>query len=141
MDFIQTGLLISSALCIALIVLFSFEAKQTDRIGEPIRARADFLVLRMVYAIRQMIRHVQKDMFRQIAHYIFHRVLNRILRCITWSEERLRKVMHVNKKLAKSAERESVTKTQLEELTLHKVATSLTEEQKKKRKEKSLRGL
>jgi hypothetical protein len=124
-----------------LWILFSLETHRGKRFFETLRARADFFVFKSVYGIKRISRYIHKDTFRQVMHYLFHRLLNRVLSCITWSEERLRKVMHINKRLAKSAERESATRTQLEELTLHKAATSLTDDQKKKRKEKSLRGL
>ncbi len=50
-------------------------------------------------------------------------------------------MMRVNKTLAKNAERESETRTKLEEIALHKVATALSEEEKKAHKDKMLNGI
>lgn len=140
MESIHVGLVVSAFLVLTFSILFSYEARKGERVFEFARTRADFYVLKMAYGTRRLLRFVERDTVRQIAHYLFHRLLNRVLHAIRWAEERLRKIMHVNKKLAKNAERESATRTKLEELTLHKVATTLTESEKKKRKDKSLRG-
>ncbi len=141
MGIVELGFVVSVVLLIILFILFSYEAERGERFAESYRARGDFFVLKCVFTAKRSLRLIEKDTVRQTIHYFLHRLLNRFIACTKWTEEKLRRVVHVNKKLAKNAERESATRTKLEELTLHKAATTLSEQEKKKRKEKSLRGL
>ncbi len=102
---------------------------------------ADFLVIKLSHRLSQLGVLISRDFLRQIIHYLFHNVLRYLIARIRKIEERLRRVMHANKVLAKNVEREGMVRSKLEEVALHKVAHALTEEEKRKVKEKTLNGM
>ena len=140
MTFVATGFLISSVTVIALWTLFHYEERAGVRIGERARTHADFAVIKITHFFNNLQRFFGRDLFRQIFHYIFHTFLRVVLLGVKKCELTLRSVMKVNKSLAKSAEREGETLSKLEEIALHKVATTLTDEEKQKHKDRVLRG-
>lgn len=77
---------------------------------------------------------------RQAVHYLFHTLLRSILGLVKGSEKGLRNVMRINKTLARRAERESSTRSKLEEIAIHKAAHALTEDEKRIRRAKMLQG-
>lgn len=141
MTFVLSGFLGSLIVVVALVVLFHYEATTGRRFGERWRVRADFYVLKIKYALHKSYRRVSNDLLRQICRYLFHMALRLSLLCVTKVEKWLRENIHANRSLAKYADRESVTKSKLEELTLHKAEVALTEEEKKIHRERSLEGM
>ncbi|MCF7816137.1 MAG: hypothetical protein K9M10_00735 [Candidatus Pacebacteria bacterium] len=141
MDGVLEGLLITSSVLILLTVLFRYEEVRGVRFGERFRIRADFFVLKIVHSLRTKARFFRRDFLKQIFRYGFHTVLFFILRLIEGFEKWLRTVMRTNKTMARIAERESDTLNKLEEIAIHKIETSLTEEEKQIRKDKTLQGL
>ncbi len=141
MSFEATGFLISGAVLCALVVLFRYEAHAGVRVAERMRTHFDFLVLKVSHKSSGVMRFIGRDLLRQIFHYIFHTFLKLVLFVVKRSEQALHNIMQVNKTLAKNAERESETRSKLEEIALHKVETALTEDQKRKHKEKILNGM
>lgn len=130
-----------SALCVfGLIVLFRYEERRGSRVLDQARLRLDYVVVTLSVTIKNGLRFVSKDFLQQTFHYVLHTVLKYTIFAINKIEHAVRKMMHVNKSIAKKAERESTTRSKLDEVALHKVATALTEEQKRVRKEKSLLG-
>ncbi len=141
MSFIATGLCISALFLAILCILFVYEKKNNTRFFDGFRTRFDFVVLRVAYVLHAFFRKIGGGFFRQIFHYIFHTILGLILLFLRMCDRGLRNMMRVNKTLAKNAERESETRTKLEEIALHKVATALSEEEKKAHKDKMLNGI
>jgi hypothetical protein len=140
MSITAIGLIVSLVCLFSLSRLFAYERARGVRIGERARTRADFFVLKTGYEIKNMTRYIGREFMRQIVHYFFHTILNSILSFVRMSERGLKNVMRVNKTLAKKAERESVTRTKLDEIALHKIETALTEEEKKAHRDKMLNG-
>ncbi len=134
------GLAASLTLTIFLIMLFSHEGKRGTRFGDRVRRHADFFILKAAHTIHVGLRYVGRDALRQTAHYIFHTILSAVLTAIKRFENYLRNVIRSNKTIARNAERESESLSKLEEIALHKVASALTEEEKKVHKEKTLQG-
>ncbi len=141
MHFVVVGLITSTILLVLAILLFRFETRRGVRIGERIRQHLDFAVLKVMQAIRHVSWFLGRDFIRQIFHYLFHSALRLILNFVRRCEQGLKNAMRVNKTLAKNAERENLTRSKLEEVALHKVASALSEEEKKVRKDKTLRGM
>ncbi len=140
MNVIGLGLIISASFLILFFILTGYEAKKGTRFMERFRTYIDLFVLRISHGVRRGLHYIGTDLFRQIFHYLFHRMLRFTLSCVTRGEKYVRTMMRVNKTLAKDAERESETRTKLEEIALHKIATALSEEEKQARKEKTLLG-
>ena len=140
MTFVETGFLVSGVAVLVLWMLFYYEERAGARIGERARTHVDFAVIKVSHSMRTVTRFIGRDLFRQIFHYIFHTVLRMILLFVKKSELALRSVMKVNRNLAKNAEREGETLSKLEEIALHKVATTLTSEEKRKHRDRVLRG-
>ncbi len=140
MSFEAIGFLTSGAVVCVLALLFRYEARAGHRILESARIHLDFVVLKTFHGVDTLTRYIGRDLIRQILHYTFHTLLRLFLLGIKKSEHALRKIMQVNRTLAKNAEKESTSRSRLEEIALHKVASALTENEKKKRKEKTLNG-
>ena len=140
MNGIFLGLAASLFFCVALNILFVYERKRGIRFGERIRARLDFFVIKCEYFVSKTFWHVRRETVKQTIHFLFHLILTSFLRLTKHVETLLRRTMHINKKLAKTTEKDPAIKTKLDELTLHKAATTMTESQKKKHKEKVLNG-
>src|SRR3989338_1094335 len=134
------GLIASSVLGFILIILFGHEHKKGRRFADKTRRHADFLVLKVSHSFHKGLQYVGKDALRQTFHYVFHTVLFLVLKFIKQCENGLRNAIRSNKTIARNAERESATLSKLEEIALHKVATALTEEEKKAHKDKTLKG-
>lgn len=140
MSTLQIVFLASVFSVFALALLFRIERKRGMRFGEHLRIRTDFIVLKATKCVHTALNYTGRDFIRQVIHYLFHTMLRSGLEFTKRAEKGLRNVMRINKTLAKRAERESVTRTKLEEVALHKVATALTEDEKRIRREKELRG-
>jgi hypothetical protein len=134
------GFVASVALGFFLIILFRHEHKKGRRFADRTRRHADFLVLQVSHSFHKGLQYVGRDALRQTFHYVFHTVLSLVLRLIKQSENGLREAIRSNKTIARNAERESATLSKLEEIALHKIASALTEEEKKAHKDKTLQG-
>ncbi len=141
MDFVTTGLVASLLSVSVLALLFTYEKRKETRFLSGLRTHLDFFVLRSGYAIHTTFRRAGVNLVRQIGHYIFHTLIGIVLACIKRCERGLYNVMRVNKTLAKNAERESASRSHLEEVALHKVASALSEKEKVAHKEKMLNGM
>lgn len=140
MPVVFSGLLVSLVVVIALGVLFSYEETHQERFADRVRVRADFYVLKIRYFIHSAYRRITNDLTKQVFRYVYHLVLRVFLSLVTRAERLLRENMRVNKTLAKYADRESTTRSKLEELALHKAETALTGEEKKRHRDKMLEG-
>ncbi len=140
MSTLEIVFLVSVLSVLFLSILFRIEEKRSKRFGEHLRIRTDFVVLKATKYLHTALNYTGRDFIRQVAHYLFHTILRSVLEFTKRAEKGLRNVMRINKTLAKRAERESTTRTKLEEIALHKVETALTEDEKRIRREKELRG-
>ena len=140
MSIITVGLCTSVFSVLFLTLLFRYEGKRGVRFAERARIRADMLVLKGIHSFHTVLRYAGKDFFRQIMHYLLHTLLRSLLDFMVHTEKTVRNAMRINKTLAKRAERESATRTKLEEIALHKVESALSEDEKRIRKEKVLQG-
>jgi hypothetical protein len=140
MTSVGIGLLISASLALVLALLFAYENKRGVRFAEPARKRFDYAVLTVLHSMHTGTHFFITHVLRQVFHYSFHLILTFTLKLMKRSEHALRVVMRTNKTLARTAERESETRSKLEEIALHKIAVSLTEEEKKAVRHKTLKG-
>jgi len=138
MDFVTLGLCISFFLTCMLLALLSYERRHGVRFLHTLRTKLDFFVLRSAYALHTLSKRLGGSLIRQIFHYLFHTCIGLIRALIRRFDRALRNVMHVNKTLAKTAARDSRNRSKLEEIALHKVASALSEEEKRIRKDKVL---
>lgn len=134
------GLIVSAIAVAVLSLLFGYEGRRGRRFFERGRTHVDFFTLKVVHFFNRITTFLRSDFWRQIIHYGFHSLLRFVLGGVKKSEKSLRTVMRANKTLAKNAQRESATRTKLEEVALHKLSTALTEKEKKERRDKTLQG-
>ncbi len=140
MSTVLIGLWISFLSVLFFISLFWYENRRGARFFEHVRVRIDFFVLKGIQYIHKGGHYMMNIFVRQAVHYLFHTLLRSILGLVKGSEKGLRNVMRINKTLAKRAERESSTRSKLEEIAIHKAANALTEDEKRIRKAKMLQG-
>ena len=121
-------------------MLFTHEERIGARFGHTYRNKFDEVVVSLSSTISRLMNIVGKDSIRQIAHYLLHTFLKSVLYISKRWETILRNLMHANKTIAKKAERERTSRSKLEEIAMHKIKTALSEEEKRKYKEKLLHG-
>ncbi len=140
MQFTFIGFIVSALVVGGLLILFHHEARRGVRFGETARVRADRWVHRSYQETARIIDYVNRNVVRQSVHYLFHTVLSYTVYGVRLSERLLFKLIHVNKSLARRAIGEREVRTKLDEVTLHKATTALTEDEKRAHKEKALKG-
>ena len=140
MTLFVTGLILSVVIATALTFLFNHEEQRGMRLLPSVRARLDYYVVRATRVLSSVLDMVGSNSLRQIFHFILHALLKGILYINKKWEAALRNMMRVNKSFARTAERERVARTKLEEVALHKLQNALTPEEKKKRKHTMLEG-
>jgi hypothetical protein len=141
MDFVTLGFIISTLSVGILLALFRYEEKRGVRVLEHVRTRADFSVLKTAHAVHTNIEFFSKVFLKQVSRSIFHTILFLMLKFFERCERGLRNIMRTNKTLARSAERENMTLSKLEEIALHKAEVALSEEEKQAHREKVLNGM
>ncbi len=134
------SIFISALLLCVLVLLFRHEENRGIRPLARIRTRADFLVLEIKHFFHTRLRRKSHFVIKQIFHYIVHTLLTRSIYFLSRTEMWLKSLVNSNKTLAKRSERERVTRNKLEEIALHKMEVALTEDEKKKHKDKMLQG-
>jgi hypothetical protein len=138
-----TPLISLVATSIALILfttLTSHEARRGVRYFGSFRSHVDFYLLKVRHSWNVGIRNWGRFFVRQIIHYFFHTMLTGTIKSLTVIEDRLRSVARTNRALARKSEKERTSKNKLEEIALHKLEMTLTDEEKRIRKQKSLEG-
>jgi cell shape-determining protein MreC len=140
MDFVGIGLVTSLVTAVVLASLFALERRRGSRFFPQMRQVLDHAACRVVQAVRAALRYVAVHVVRQVGHYSFHILLAGTLALMKRGERAVRSVMRTNKTLAKTAERDRATRTKLEEIALHKIETTLSEKERKARKERALNG-
>jgi hypothetical protein len=140
MDFVETGLVTSFCATLLLVALFAIESRRGTRFLSRTRLYSDYFVIRLIRALRSSVRYVAVHVVRQVGHYSFHVLLASMLALMTRGERAVRNIMRTNKTLAKTAERDRVTRSKLEEIALHKMETALSDEERAIHKERALNG-
>lgn len=130
----------SLAVFTVLLLVFRYEERRGVRVFERVRTYADFLTLTATHHIHRFFNVFSRDTLRQIFHYFLHILLRVILVLNKEWEKRIRNMIHINRSMAKHAERDRTIRNKLEEVALHKMKTALTEDQKKQHKAKILEG-
>jgi len=133
-------LFLSIGAIFALSFLFRMERERGRRLFAFTRGHFDYWLLKVGHALRKFYRGTGRHALRQIARYFFHTLLMGVLTFLERGETRVKHLMRSNRTLAKKSEREGATRNKLEEIALHKMEVALSEEDKRRHKEKSLRG-
>jgi hypothetical protein len=134
------GFIATSVFALLLILLFRYERKRGRRFFEYGRERADFVVLKIEHGLRMLLSALSGGVIRQTLHYLFHAVLTGALGILHGIENRVKEISRTNRALAKRSLRERTTRNKLDEIALHKIEVALSEEEKKRHREKHLNG-
>ncbi len=135
-----TGFLISGFFVVMLVLLFRIERNRGRRFLEYARGRADFAILKVEHSVRMFVGALSGGVVRQTLHYLFHAALTAVLSFLRGIENRVKDVSRTNRALAKRSQRERTTRNMLDEIALHKIEVALSEEEKKRHREKHLNG-
>lgn len=134
------SLIVSSTALALVVMLFSHETRRGARYLHTMRAHVDFWLLKVRHTWNVGVRNWGRYFIRQIIHYFFHTLLTGTINSLAIIEERLRSVARTNRVLARKSEKERTSMNKLEEIALHKMEVTLTEEEKRIRKQQSLEG-
>lgn len=132
------ALLSSSVVVLLITLLFRAETRRGVRYLDGFRSHLDFWLLRIRHMFNVRLRNWSRYFIRQIIHYFLHTVLTGAIHTLDGLEEKLKTVARSNRALAKKSDRERTQLNKLEELALHKLEMSLTEEEKRIRRQRSL---
>lgn len=135
-----TGLIASVVFLVVLVTLFRYERKRGRRFAEYVRERADFAVLKIAHAIRMFVGVLGGGVVRQTLHYLFHAALSAVLGLLTLFQNGVREIMRSNRALARRSLKERTTRNKLDEIALHKIQVALSEEEKRRHKDRHLNG-
>jgi hypothetical protein len=135
-----TAVFLSLAAVLLLEFLFRVERAWGRRFFSFAREHLDYYLLKIAHAFLKFYRSLSRDVLRQIVHYFFHTLLKRILELLGATERKVKDIMRSNRSFAKRSEHERATRNKLEEIALHKMEVALTDEEKRRHKEKSLHG-
>lgn len=135
-----TAVVLSLGAVLALVAIFRAEETHGARVFRFIRERLDYQILKVTHTTLRLIRNVSRDVLRQTVRYFFHTFLKSTLALLTRFEHSIKNMMRSNSLVAKRSERDRVSRNKLEEIALHKMEVALTEEEKRRHREKSLRG-
>lgn len=123
-----------------LVLLFRFERNRHERFLKSYRERFDFWLLKREHALLAFFRMLSRDALRQVARYFYHTVLAELLLLLGQAEKRIKNSMRENRVRARISDHDRATRNKLEEVALHKMAVALSDEEKRKHKERSLNG-
>jgi len=104
------------------------------------RSHVDFRLLKIRHSWNIGIRNWGRYFIRQVIHYFFHTLLTSAITALAAIEDRLRSVARTNRALARKSEKERTSMNKLEEIAIHKMEVTLTDEEKRIRKQKSIEG-
>ena len=132
-----TLLLASGFVTLALIGLFRHERARGVRYGARARTVFDRVVTHIHMRFVQSSIRVSGRTVRQSVHYIFHQILAVLLRVVSGTEDRIRAIMHFNKKRANRPEK---SVSHLAAINEHKRTSKLSEDEQRMKKDAALRG-
>lgn len=133
-------LIASTVVLILVVTLFSYERIRGVRFLGTIRAHVDFRLLKIRHNWNVGVRNWGRYFVRQIIHYFFHTLLTSLIQSLKSLEDKLKTVARSNRAMARKSEHERTSMNKLEEVALHKMEVTLTEEEKRVRRQKSLEG-
>jgi len=134
------GVVISSVFVGALSLLFRHEKKRGARFLPGVRSFLDDLVYRFEAFRLRCAEYIGGDIFRQVAHYIFHQTLTVVLNFLRRVETRVQSALRRNISFAHKLDGAKRERNKLDEIAEHKLSVALSDEEKKAHKEKSLEG-
>lgn len=124
----------SAALLTLLVVLFRAEEARGRRLFLPgVRQRLDRAVLDISVFLSRFFGHIGTGAFRATFHYFVHRLLARVIAVLTRLQSYLSRLQLRNKHIA-TIVREKETPSHLDEIASHKEETSLSDEEKRRRR-------
>ncbi len=132
------GLFFVFLIGIALVLIFNREQKTGVRAFRHVREHIDFLILKTSHSIRLFFRSVGRGVVRQTFHYFFHAVLASFLFFFERAQTLVKTTMNSNRATARRVQRERASRSKLEEIALHKMATALSDDEKRARRSQSL---
>jgi hypothetical protein len=132
------GLAVSALLLTAFSILFQYEARRGVRYARRFRLAADSGVVSIVQTASTLSQYIGRAMIRQTMHYLFHKMLTSVLHFLEESEHKVQRLLRRNKTVARKLDVGERPKNKLDEIAEHKQSVALSEEEKKKHKEKML---
>ncbi len=133
-----TLVLASGLFALALVGLFRHERARGTRYGVRMRTVLDRVVTHIHTRFVQSSIRVSGRTMRQSVHFIFHQILAALLRIVSSVEDRIRTVMHLNKKRANRPE--NAASSHLAMINEHKRASKLSEDEQRMKKDAALHG-
>ncbi|HMA78438.1 MAG TPA: hypothetical protein VKP88_04905 [Candidatus Paceibacterota bacterium] len=130
---------ISGAGVFSLALLFAFEQRRGQRLGEPGRAALDRLADRAIVGWHTLMLYIGSGAARVGLHYVMHRVLRTCAGLLAWLHERVEYWRRRNRRIARTVQA-ARTDSHLSAIAEHKHATALSDEEKTSLKEKTLAG-
>jgi len=125
----------SAAVLGALLVLFTVEERRGERvILRRIREFFDTVVVAVSTQIARFFGHIGTGAFQATIHFFIHRLLARLIRLLTAFESYLARLQRRNKRIARVIQH-SDHHTHLHEIAHHKEETSLSDEEKRQRRQ------
>ncbi len=135
-----TALVSSTIVLLAILFLFRIERNRGRRFLGGIRAHLDFWFLSVRHMFNVRLRNWSRFFIRQIGHYFLHTFLSGAILSLSSLEEKLKTIARSNRALAKKSDKERTLMNKLDEVALHKMEVSLSEEEKRIRRKRSLEG-
>lgn len=133
-----TLVLVSGFVTLVLVGLFRHERTRGMRYGARMRSVLDRVVTHIHTRFVQSSIRVSGRTMRQSVHFIFHQILAVLLRIVAGAEDRIRAIMHLNKKRANRPE--SAPTSHLAAISEHKRASKLSEDEQRMKKDAALHG-
>ncbi len=134
------GFTLSLITVCAFELLFRHEERAGFRYFKNARLHLDYYLLKVGHGISNFVRFISMDLLRQMMHYLFHTVLGVILYVLKRYEKRIQDVQKANRMHARKSRAERTTRNKLDEIAEHKIASALTEEEKRDRREQTLQN-
>lgn len=130
----------SGFVLIVILCIFRVERTRGKRYFSGIRSHLDFLLLKVRHMFNVRLRNWSRYFIRQVIHYFLHTMLTGTIKSLDSVEEKLKTIARSNRAIAKKSDQERSQRNKLEEIALHKLEVSLTEKEKRIRRQRSLEG-
>lgn len=131
---------ITAGVTLGVIVLLKKEEERGVRFCEHVRARFDRSASRVQHWIDEHVPQLDNQFLRQLFHYLTNKVLATFLELIKRVEGFVLRAIQFNKQKAQKARMRHVEGSHWGEIADHKRKSSLSEEEKRIRKEAALNG-
>lgn len=135
-----TGFIVSAACVALLLAVYRIEESRGRRFAEYVREHLDFAVLKTQHVLHVFFGTFTRGIVRSSVHYIFHTLLSGFLAFLAGIESAVKEALRSNRALARRSAKERKTRNKLDEVALHKIEVALSEEEKRRHREKHLNG-